>query len=344
MDDPSTPATVDVARLVDGYVTTQLLYVAAKLGIADALANGPRSADALAQAVGAQPEALRRVMRGLAAEGIFDERPGGSFALAPAGECLRSGVANSLCGAIIARGELYYRATAGLLDCVRDGGSAFERVHGRTFFDYLAEDPARSAAFQDSMTDRARHEAEAVVAAYDFRPFARLVDVGGGEGILLGAIFNAAPRLRGVLVDRPPVVACARQRFEAAGLAHRCEFVPGDLFAPAPAGGDIYVLSRVLHNWDDAAARAILANCRQAMDASSILLVVEVVLPESARANPNAIRMDLHMLALMAGRERAAAEYARLLSAAGFRLRREIPTRSPAGIAILEAAPADSTD
>jgi hypothetical protein len=338
---PSPPAApANVARLIDGYLTTQLLYVAAKLGIADALVDGPREAGALARQIGARPDALKRVMRGLAAEGMLEERPDGAFALAPAGECLRSGAANSLCGAIIARGELYYRAAAGLLDCVRHGGSAFERIHGRPFFDYLAEDPGRSAAFQDSMTDRARHEAEAVVAAYDFTPFARLVDFGGGEGVLLAAILRAAPRLSAVLVDQPPVVERAGRRFDEAGLAHRCELVPGDIFATAPAGGDIYVLSRVLHNWPDDAARAILANCRQAMDERSVLLLVEVVLPESAADNAAAIRMDLHMLALFDARERTAAEYERLLAGAGFRLTRTLPTRSPSGIAVLEAVPA----
>jgi ubiquinone/menaquinone biosynthesis C-methylase UbiE len=324
---------------MDGYLITQLLYVAAKLGIGDALAESPRSADALARELGVRAPALRRVLRGLAAEGILEERPEGAFSLAAAGECLRSGSPNSLCGAIIARGELYYRATAGLLEALRHGGSGFERVHGKPLFAQLAEDAERSAIFQRSMSDRARHEAEAVVAAYDFGRFRRVVDVGGGEGVLLAAILRQAPQLRAVLMDQPPVVERARARFEAEGLAQRCEFVSGDIFAQAPAGGDLYVLSRVLHNWDDEAARAVLARCRRAIAETGTLLLVEVAVPERAIDNAAAIRMDLHMLALLAGRERTAAEYERLLAAAGFRLTRTIPTRSPAGIAVLEAVP-----
>jgi O-methyltransferase/methyltransferase family protein len=329
-----------VARLMDGYLTTQLLYVAAKLGIADALADGPLDAEALARAVGAQPDALRRVLRGLAAEGVLDECPDGRFGLTALGACLRGDVPGSLRGAISARGDVYYGAAAGLLDAVQHGGAAFERVHGLGFFEYLTQRPELGAAFQDSMADRSRQEAADVVAAYDSGGFEQLVDVGGGHGILLEAILRAAPRSCGVLLDRPPVVERARERLEAAGLAGRCTFVPGDFFAAVPPGGDAYLLSRVIHDWDDDAAIRILANCRAAMPGRGTLLLVEAVLPERAREQPAAIRMDLHMLTLLHGRERTGAEYERLLGAVGFRLRRVVPTRSAAGISIIEAGPA----
>jgi hypothetical protein len=328
-----------VARLIDGYLITQLLYVAAKLGVAEALAGGPRDAEAVARAVGAQPDALRRVLRSLAAEGVLDEGPDGRFGLTELGECLRADAPGSLRGATIARGDVYYGAAAGLLDAVRHGGPAFERVHGVGFFEYLSRHPEVGAAFQGSMADRSRREAADVIAAYDFGRFEHLVDVGGGHGILLEAILRAAPRSRGVLLDQPPVVARARERLEVAGLAGRCAFAPGDFFAAVPPGGDAYLLSRVVHDWDDAAAVRILARCRAAMGDGGTLLLVEAILPELAREQPAAIRMDLNMLMLLHGRERTAEEYEGLLEGARFRLARVVPTRSPTGVSVIEAAP-----
>jgi hypothetical protein len=222
---------------------------------------------------------------------------------------------------------------------VQHGGSAFERVHGVAFFEYLARNPELGAAFQGSMADRSRQEAADVVAAYDFGRFERVVDVGGGQGVLLEAILRAAPRSRGVLLDRPPVVERSRERLEAAGLGGRCTFVPGDFFGDVPSGGDAYLLSRVIHDWGDADAVRILAACRAAMDDRATLLLVEAIMPERAGDQPAAIRIDLHMLTLLHGRERTVAEYERLLAAAGFRLVRSVPTRSPAGLGVVEAAP-----
>jgi hypothetical protein len=344
MPDDGAPAAVSasqhVARLMDGYLITQMLYVAARLGIAEALMDGPRDGDAVAHAVGAQPDAVRRLLRGLAAEGILDERPDGCFGLTDLGTCLRGDVPGSQRGAIVARGDVYYGATAGLLDAVLHGGSAFERVHGMAFFEYLARHPELGAAFQGSQADRSRLEAADVVAAYDFGRFERLVDVGGGQGILLEAILRASPQTQGVLLDRPPVVERSRERLAAAGLGERCSFVPGDFFADVPAGGDAYLLSRVLHDWGDADAIRILAACRAVMDDRATLLVVEADLPELAREQPAAIRMDVHMLTLFHGRERTVAEYERLLAATGFRLVRSVPTRSPVGLGVIEATPA----
>jgi hypothetical protein len=336
---PASSLSQQVARLMDGYLTTQLLYVAVKLGIVEALASEPRDAEALARAVGARPDALRRLLRGLAAEGLLDEGPGDSFGLTPLGTCLRGDVPGSLRGAIIARGDVYYGAAVGLLDAVQHGGSAFERVHGLSFFEYLARHPELGAAFQGSMVDRSRQEAADVVAVYDFGSFAHLVDVGGGHGILLEAILRATPSIHGTLLDQPSVVEPARERLVAAGLGERCTFVPGDFFAAAPPGGDAYLLSRVIHDWDDDAAVRILANCRAAMGDRGTLLLVEAILPERARDQPAAIRMDLHMLTLLHGHERTAAEYERLLGSAGFRLARIVPTQSPAGVSLIEATP-----
>jgi hypothetical protein len=324
-----------LARVMDGYLATQLLYVAAKLGIADVLTDGPRTGTQIAQAVGVEALPLTRVLRGLAAEGIFDEVDGGRFALAPPGEALPA-----LRGQIIARGEVYYGAAAGLLDALHGGGTPFERVHGARFFDHLARDADAEAAFNASMAARADREARDVVAAYDFGPLRRLIDVGGGSGVLLSAILRATPALHGVLMDRPAAIAAARDRLAADGLSERAECVAGDFFAAVPPGADGYLLSRVIHDWDDRDAVRILRRCRAAMPATARLMLVEAVLPERARDAPEAIRMDLHMMVLLGARERTEKEYRRLLAAAGLDLRRVVPTSSPAALGVVEAVPA----
>ncbi|WP_170309082.1 methyltransferase [Pseudonocardia hierapolitana] len=327
-----TPA-ARLARLTDGYVVTQLLWVAAELRIADALADGPRTAEELATQVGADAGVLRRVLRGLAAEEVLEDLPDGRFALTATGRLLRDGVEGSQRGAVLARGGLYYGALAGLLDAVRDGGVPFERVHGRTFFDHLDAHPAESARFQGSMAVRAAREAAAVVEAYDFRRFRTLVDVGGGTGVLLAAILRAAPGVSAVLFDRPEVVRDAQ-------VPH----VGGDFFAEVPAGAEAYVLSRVIHDWSDADAVAILRTVRRAIPDTGTLLLVEAVLPARAADDPAAVRMDVHILTLLGGQERTAAEFAVLLDAAGFRLDRVLPTGPGSGVHVLVARTAPDRD
>ena len=333
----------DLARLIDGYLTTQLLYVAAKLGVADVLADGPRTGREVAEAVGADPDALTRMLRGLVLEDVLAEDGDGRFALTAVGEGLRDGVPGSQRGAILVRGEAYWSAAAGMLRTAIEGGTAFEHVHGERFFDHLAAHPEREAAFQASMADRARREAADGVSVYDFAGMTELVDVGGGSGVLLEAVLRATPALRGVLVDRPEVAALAERRVEAAGLEDRCRCVTGDFFVAVPPGADAYLLSRVIHDWDDADARRVLATCRAAMSDGARLLLVEAIVPERAQDAPEAIRMDLHMLMLLRARERTEAQFRDLLAGAGFDLRRVVPTGSAAGLSVLEAtvAPAD---
>jgi len=323
-----TSAASRLARLTDGYVVTQLLWVAAELRIADVLTAGPRTAEELACEVGADAGNLRRVLRGLAAEEVLEDLPDGRFGLTPTGLLLREGVEGSQRGAVLARGGLYYAALAGLLDAVRDGGVPFERVHGRTLFQHLDLHPEQSARFQGSMAVRAAREAAAVVETYDFGRFRTLVDVGGGSGVLAREILRTAPRLSMTLFDRPEVVREAR-------LPH----VGGDFFVEVPAGADAYVLSRVVHDWSDADAVAILRTVRRAMPDDGTLLLVEAVLPARAADDPAAVRMDVHMLTLLGGQERTVDEYAELLTAAGFRLDRAVPAGPGSGVHVLEARP-----
>ena len=316
-----------LARLADGYLVTQLLHVAVALGVPDALAAGPRSAPDLARELGAVPGALHRVLRGLAAEEVLEELPGGRFALTDTGRLLCTGVPGSLCDWVAMRGGLYAGAAAGLLAAVREGGTPFEAVHGRPFFEHLSAEPARLATFQAAMANRSAREARAVVAAYDLTGCSSVVDVGGGRGTLLRAVRERVPGADVVLFDLPEVVA-----------GSDLPAVGGDFLVEVPGGADVYLLSRVLHDWDDDVALRVLCTCRAAMRPDSVLLVVEAVLPERAPDDPAAVRMDLHMLLLLPGRERAVAEYADLCAAAGLRLTRDVPT--DAGVHVLEVRPA----
>jgi hypothetical protein len=232
---------------------------------------------------------------------------------------------------------LYQQAAAGLLDAVRHGGTAFEHVYGERFFEHLDHHAEHQAAFQGSMAGRAENEAADIVAAYDFGALDSIVDVGGGEGVLLEAVVRSTARLSATLVDRPQVVGRARDRLAAAGLAHRCRFVAGDFFTSIPAGAGAYLLSRVLHDWNDVEAGRILAICREAMTDHSRLLIVEAILPRWASELPAAIRMDLHMMILLGSRERTEQAFRQLLSDAGFAVRRVLTTSSPVGLAVIEA-------
>ncbi|MFC5947987.1 methyltransferase [Pseudonocardia lutea] len=335
----SAPPTVPVdaaarlSRLADGYLVTAALTVAAELGVADVLARGACDAERLAAELGALPGPLHRVLRVLVAEGVLAEFPDGTFSLTPSGRLLRSDVPGSLRGAVRARGGVYATAAPALTDAVREGGVAFERARGESFFEHVARHPAELAAFHAAQQDRSAREAADVVAAYDFGRFRRLVDVGGGTGVLLSAVLTATPGLTGVLLDRAEVVAGAR-------VPEGTEVVAGDFFAEVPSGGDAYLLSRILHDWDDDEARRILVRCRAAMGPGATLLVVDALLPERAADGPAVIRMDATMLLLATGCERTARQFGELFASAGLALRRVVPTASPVGLVVLEATPA----
>ena len=264
-------------QVMDGYLTTQVLYAASELGVLDALASRPQTAAELAEAAGVAADPLRRILRGLVIEDVALENADGSFELTELGSALARRP-----GSLQVRGSFYYRAAAGLLDALRTGGTAFEAVYGQPFFGYLDGHPDAQAGFEGSMAGRAVAEARDVVAAYDFGAYRTIVDVGGGRGILLAAILDSAPQAAGILLDRPAPVEQARAHLAGAGLADRVRFVAGDFFEEVPTGGDAYLLARILHDWDDAAALKILDRCRAAMTPGSRLLVVDALLPERA--------------------------------------------------------------
>jgi hypothetical protein len=327
--------------LLSGYRNSALLYVAARLGLADLLTDGPRSSDDLARATGAHAPSLHRVLRGLVMLGVCTEERDGRFGLTALGTWLQAGRAGSLRGAAILCGEEQYAAWGSLLHSVMTGEAAFGHVFGMGQWEHREQHAELNEYFQEGLAAGTARTAAAVVAAYDFSRFRTVADVGGGHGALLAAILKAHPPLNGVLFDEPHVVAGAALRLEAAGVAARCRVVGGSFFDRVPDGADALILKSVIHDWDDERSLAILRNCREALTEEGTLLLVERIMPARAEDDPDAVYVDLQMLALTGGLERSEAEYRALLAAAGFTLTRVIPTRS--GLSVLEARRTQAT-
>ena len=338
---PSREQLQELQQLLGGYRVSQALFVAAKLGIADLLADGPRGSDELARATGTHADALHRVLRFLAGVGLFREVAPGRFALTALGAGLRADVPGSVRPiALWLSSEATWQSWGQLLHSVRTGQTAFAHVHGMELFDYLAAHPDAAAVFNAAMTGNTAQSGTAITAAYDFSGIRRLVDVGGGHGLQLATVLRAYPALRGVLFDRPEVVAGAAAVLEEAGVADRCEIVGGDFFAAVPPGGDAYLLRHIIHDWDDARAAAILANCRRALEGPGRLLVVEPrIAPDHREALP-VLHLDLQMLVNTGGRERTDEEYRALFAAAGFRLTAVVPLGDAAQFSVFEGTPA----
>jgi hypothetical protein len=334
----ATIAPFALVQLATGYWLSQAIYVAAKVGIADLLAQGPRSAAQLAESVGAHPDSLHRILRALAGAGVFREDGDGRFALTPLAEHLRSDVPTTVRNYVIMLGSGWlWRAWGELLYSSQTGEPAFERVFGTQFFKYMAEHPDAARIFDVAMTSRSRQEDAAVAAAYNW-PVGTVVDIGGGRGSQLAAILKRAPACRGILFDQPHVIPSAARLLDEAALAARCEVVAGDFFEGVPEQGDLYLLKKVIHDWDDERARKILVGCRTAMSPQARLLVIEHVLAPGNEPSWSKL-LDLQMLVLTAGgRERSETEYATLLGSAGLALQRVIPTG--AGVSLIEAATA----
>jgi ubiquinone/menaquinone biosynthesis C-methylase UbiE len=319
----STP-TEDLRRLLFGFLITQALYTAAELGIADLLTSGPRSADDLASASGAEASSLYRVLRLLASEGVFTETGDGWFALTPMADALRRDVPGSLRPNVLLNGgATMWQSWSHLLHAVRTGEPAFDHAHGVDLFEYFRRHPDEWAIFDQVMTNRTVLLTRAVANAYNFSPCKTIVDVGGGRGALTLGLLEAYPHLRGVVFDQPAVAEGARQAIETAGLADRCEAVGGDFFEAVPEGGDTYLAKYILHDWDDEHCVAILRACRRVVPAGGRLLVIELLIPPGD-VRSFAKAQDVVMLANSTGRERSEAEYRALYAAAGFVLTRTI--------------------
>jgi hypothetical protein len=332
MDADHTATPVTLLRMMTGYWVAKALNVAAELGVADLLRDGPLTNSELATACGAHPPTLYRLLRALASVGVFAEVEGGRFELTPLAQLLRSDDPASM----RAQARMYvaseqYSAWGDLLDSVRTGEPAFPRRYGTSTWEYRSTRPDVDAVFNEAMTGWTTEVADAVVAAYDFAGTNQVIDVGGGHGVLLATILRAHPEMRGVLLDLPRVVLGAQPLLQAAGVADRCTTVGQDFFESVSDGSDTCLLAQVLHDWDDARCRAILGNCRRAMQPQGKLLVIERLLPTGNEPSFGKW-LDLHMHVMLGGRERTKAEYGALLGASGFELANVIPTRSVASI------------
>ena len=299
------------------------IALATRLGIPDLLERGPRRADDLARATRTDPESLYRFLRALASEGVFAEKPGRRFALTPVSRLLTTDAPGSMRSVAVLAGERWRMAWYDLEHALRTGRPAFDRLYGSSFYEWLRDEPEAALRFEEAQRFKWQTLAEEVAAAHDFSGASRIVDVGGGSGLLLEAILERAPDATGALVETPVIAAEAKRR-----LGPRWEVVEGDFLEAVPKGGDVYVLAFVLHNWDDRRATRILRNCRRAMTPGGRVLVVETLLPTAP-----AKLHDLEMLVFMSGgRERSRAEYRALFAAAGLRPGRVVPTPSSASV------------
>ncbi|HEX8774049.1 MAG TPA: methyltransferase [Pyrinomonadaceae bacterium] len=326
------PPEAFLTQMAFGALMTQALYVAAKLGVADLIAEGPKSVSELAAATETNESALYRVLRSLAGVGVFRETFPKVFALTPQAGPLRSDVPNSIRnGAIFMGEEWHWRVWGDMLYSVRTGKPAWGHIHGGEVFDYFAANPEQSEIFNRAMTDMSMATAPAVVDAYNFSGIKTLVDIAGGHGYLLSQVLKANPAMKGILFDVEPVVSGADALLEREGVSDRVEKVAGDFFASVPAGADAYIMKHIIHDWDDQRARKILRNIRQVMQPNATVLIVEVVVPEGNEPHFSKL-LDLEMLTSPGGAERTAREYRELLAASGLRLTRIIQTKSPFSI------------
>jgi hypothetical protein len=324
-----------------GHYFSRALNLAAKLGIADLLKDGPRDAVDLAKATSSHAPSLRRVMRLLTSVSVFTEGEDGKFGLTPIGETLRSGVpGSSRAMAMLFAGERVQEAWADLEYCVRTGEPAYRRRGINDPFKDPKRTPEETANFDAAMADFTRVAAMAVAAVYDFKQFGTIVDVGGGNGALMIGILKVTPDPHGIVYDQPSAAARATEEIKANGLADRCTAIGGDFFKNVPPGGDAYLLKHVIHDWDDERATMILMNCRRTMGAQAKLLIVEGVYPariDHSIESRGAAANDVNMLVNTGGRQRSESEFRALYEASGFRLTKIAPT--PARVSVIEGAP-----
>jgi len=338
------PPALALRQLLFGHRVTRIITVAAQLNLADAMDETPRSVAALAVAVGADTAALHRLLYALASIGLVTTPAPEQFALTPVGACLRSDASHGLRSwALMESAEYYQTAWDHLLTSVRSGAPAFEGAVGQPFYDYLDRHPVDGANFSQTMGEVTAVVVDAVLAAYDFASVKRIVDIGGGYGKLLTSLLQHYPTMRGVLLDTPAVIERAKPQIQATGVAERCELVGGDFFADLPAGGELYLLSRVLMDHDDEDSVRLLRNCRRVMTARSRIHIIQIVLPLPEADAARHLLFDgamsnLNMFVLGLGAERTEKQYRALLAQAGFMVTQIIPTR--ALMSIIEARPA----
>ncbi|NLC70519.1 MAG: methyltransferase [Desulfuromonadaceae bacterium] len=316
-----------VREMAGGFSLTQILYSAVKLGIPDQLAKGPKQDLELARDINAHPKALSRFLRMMVVVNLLvQEEDPSFFRLSPLGELLRSDHPDRMYNRILYIGEVNYPAAQGMIHSIKTSEPAFEHVFGTSFFDYFGQNPEIGSIFNEQMSRAINDRIRGILAAYNFEDKINVVDVGGGNGALIDAILKENPHAIGTIFDLPLVVAEASRAASLNKDENRRQTIAGDFFHDEiPSGGDIYVLSNIIHDWDDERALQILRNCCAAMGKNSKLLLIEEILPENVLDAPVTVANDLSMLLLTGGRERTLAEYRDLLNDAGIVLTKLIP-------------------
>ena len=329
-EQPQMPPQAVMMQMMMGFIVSQGISVAAKLYLADHLADGAKSLSQLAAATATHEPSLYRLLRALTSVGVFQKNSDGAYENSPLSEVLRSDDPNSMRAAahMICDRE-HWNAHGNMLHSVKTGEIAFDHTFGMPVFPYFAENPEVAEIFDNAMTSFSAPVAGAVAAVYDFSTAATIADIGGGHGLLLATVLAANPQARGVLFDQPQVVAGAPEVLEANGVAERVETVGGNFFEEIPVEADIYMMKFIIHDWNDEESIAILKNLAKSAKPGAKLLLVETVVEEDDSVASMSKVMDLNMLAMTSGRERTAKEYAGLFEKAGFKFTRVIPTPSP---------------
>ncbi len=336
-DDPRIPM---LQQLIFGFFPSAVLSVAVRLRIPDLVADGPKSSDELAATTDAHPPSLYRLLRAMAYLGLLEETEPGHFGLTDMGALLRSDDPNSMAATTqLFCGEGVWRSWGDLMAGVQSGRPSFERGMGLDPFAEFTQNEEASRNFNRAMSEGTLREAPGIIGTYDFAQFSTLVDVGGGDGALLGSILAATPTLQGILFDTGPGQAESAERLRGIGVDDRCEVVEGDFFDTVPAGADAYIMKSVIHDWDDERCVTILSNCRQAMKADGKVLIVEPVVPETVKpsfALLGVMMSDLNMLVNTGGKERTEEEFAALLRAADLELTAVNRVPKPSTLSVIE--------
>ena len=329
------PPHAQLVQMATAHWMSHVLYVAAKLGLADHLSKGRTRVDDLAAATKTHSLSLGRFLRALGHLGLVTEDGASRFTLTPLGEALKTGAPGAARSAILTLASPWI--TSGwerLLDSVQTGRPGLEQALGMPIFDWLAQHPEEASLFSETMVSFHGAEPTAVAAAYDFSRMTTIVDVGGATGNLLATILDRCPESRGILYDLPHVVRDAPKLIQGRGLADRVTIVSGSFFDGVPSGGDAYLLSHIIHDWTEAQCLTILSHCRRAMAPASRVLIIEMLLPSGNTPHPGKM-LDMMMLVGPGGQERTEPEYRVLLSKAGLRLTKVVPTDS--AVSIVEA-------
>jgi len=326
-------------QMCSGYMISAALYPVTKLGIAELVADGPKTISELARETGANEDGLYRVLRALGCVGLFAEVSPRTFALTPASNLLRSDVTGNMRDLVMwMTNEFHFRTWGDMMHSVVTGRPAVEKVYGKVCFEAFQDLPETNVEFNNAMTNISAMTIPAILEGYDFSGIETLVDVGGGHGFLISQILKHHPNIKGMLFDLPHVLEGAKPRIQRLGLSSRLETCPCNFFESVPSGGDAYIMQHILHDWTDEQCHVILKNVHQALagNKNGKLIVLDSLVNTDGAFDFTKWK-DLEMLILPGGRERTEDEFRTLLGNAGFKITRTIPL--PSMVSIIEAVP-----